>query len=82
MREHPLTAAKLEHLSKLLGRGVSYSQSEREAILSGSTPEWILRGTRLKGELGERCRKAAEHLQDLFTKVWPRVRTPEDSDGH
>lgn len=77
-----LDETKLPQIKELLndaerhfGKGESYNRQDREAILEGVIPEWLLRGRKLlKGPDQQRCEKAIEHLKGLHAAVWPRVK--------
>lgn len=63
-------------LDQHFGKGETYSRDERESIIEGVVPEWLLRGRRLlRGTPeGARCEKAVDHLKGLHAAVWPKVK--------
>jgi hypothetical protein len=62
--------AKLDEVEAKFGRGPFYGPAERELILEGKVPEWLLRGRKLlKGSLQERCSKAVTALTELHDQT-------------
>lgn len=65
-----VVAKRIEHLEQVFGRGETLSSRERELVLDGVLPAWVLAGREgLRGELQERCRKAAAVLEQLHDQV-------------
>ena len=65
-----VVAKRIERLEEVFGRGETLSSRERELVLDGVLPAWVLAGREgLRGELQERCRKAAAVLEQLHDQV-------------
>jgi len=67
-------AKRADELDKKYGRGPTYGPHDRELILSGTVPEWLLRGAKLcPPELAERCRQLVASLERAHAIVMPLV---------
>lgn len=61
---------RMDAIDRAFGRGASLSPGDRDLILDGTLPAWLLAGRAgLKGELKQRCSKAAETLLELHKLV-------------
>lgn len=72
-----VVAKRLDRLDLAFGKNPdgTLSSRERELILAGVLPSWVLAGREgLRGELQERCRKAATVLEQLHDLVQPELR--------
>ena len=70
-------AKRIDQLEAVFGKSPdgTLSSRERELVLDGVLPAWILAGREgLRGELQERCRKAASVLEQLHDLVQPELR--------
>ena len=70
-------AKRIDQLETAFGKSPdgTLSSRERELVLDGVLPAWILAGREgLRGELQERCRKAASVLEQLHDLVQPELR--------
>lgn len=65
-----VVAKRIERIEEVFGKGETLSTRERELVLDGVLPAWVLAGREgLRGELQERCRKAAAVLEQLHEQV-------------
>jgi hypothetical protein len=70
-----IVAKRLDRIEKAFGTSETLSSRERELVLDGVLPVWVLAGREgLTGELQERCRKAATVLEQLHDLVTPELR--------
>jgi hypothetical protein len=67
--------ARIAELEKQLGTGPTYAPKEREEILSGVVPEWLLRcRVALKGDDKVWAEKLINGLRQAREQLWPKVR--------
>ena len=70
-----VVAKRLDRIEQAFGRSETLSHRDRELILAGVLPAWVLAGRHgLRGELQERCQKAATFLEQLHDLVEPELR--------
>lgn len=61
---------RMDAIERAFGRGPSLNPADRDLILDGTLPAWLLAGRAgLKGEIKQRCAKAAEVLVELHKLV-------------
>jgi hypothetical protein len=69
-----LIEQKLRDLEKILGKGESFSPTERNLVLRHGCPPWLVLGSKFaKGKLAERCENALEALSKLYDDVIPAL---------
>lgn len=74
--------ARADELDKKYGRGPTYGPHDRQLILDGVVPEWLLRGRKLlSGEIAERCDQLIKMLERAYPQVAPLVRDNADDVG-
>ncbi len=72
-----VVAKRLDRIEAAFGKSTegTLSSRERELVLEGVLPVWVLAGREgLRGELQERCRKAATVLEQLHDLVQPELK--------
>jgi hypothetical protein len=72
-----VVAKRIDRLEQAFGKNPNgtLSSRERELVLEGVIPAWVFAGREgLRGELQERCRKAATVLEQLHDLVEPELR--------
>lgn len=61
---------RMDAIDRAFGRGETLAPADRERILEGVLPAWLLAGRAgLKGELQQRCGKAVDALLELHKGV-------------
>jgi hypothetical protein len=66
---------KLAELERVLGKGQTLSPKEIGRVLKGGVPAWLLVAGKVlpRGELADRCAKAADHLESLYEQAMPAL---------
>lgn len=63
---------RLNELEKELGKGPTFTRTERDLVLKHGVPAWVILGSKLaKGEVAERCSKAIKALEKLHADTLP-----------
>lgn len=76
---------KLDELERALGKGATFTPTERNLVLKHGVPSWLVLGSKMAaGPVADRCGRAIEHLSKLYDDVQPalpEVVRPRASDG-
>lgn len=65
-----LALQKLAELERVLGKGPTFTPTERNLVLKHGVPPWLVLGAKLgSGAVAERCNRAIDHLSKLYDDV-------------
>lgn len=68
--ERSFAMQRLDELERALGKGPTFTPTERNLVLKHGVCPWLIVGSKVaKGAAGERCTKAIEALSKLYDDV-------------
>ncbi|HEU4619522.1 MAG TPA: hypothetical protein VFV10_15905 [Gammaproteobacteria bacterium] len=65
---------KLDELERTLGKGATFTPTERNLVLKHGVPSWLVLGSKMAaGPVADRCSRAIDHLSRLYDDVQPAL---------
>lgn len=70
MAERSFAMVRLDEIERALGKGPTFTPTERNLVLKHGVPPWLIVGQKVaKGAAADRCTKAIEAITKLYDDV-------------